>query len=62
MKIITDTDAKMITVHEAMRLLSLGRTTVYRLMKEKTLKNVKIGSARRIKYESVKKLCQTGDS
>ena len=44
---------ELITVNEAMRRLSIGRTTVYRLIKEGRLQSVTIRGARRIRVDSV---------
>lgn len=62
MQLITVDQAKLITINEAMRLLSLGRTTIYRLMNEGSLESVTIGSSRRISMKSVEHLSQKGDS
>lgn len=44
---------ELITVAEAMRRLSLGRTKVYELLADGHLQSVKIGRSRRILLRSV---------
>jgi excisionase family DNA binding protein len=43
----------VVTVKEATRLLSIGRTTLYKLMSERDLTTVKIGGASRILRSSL---------
>lgn len=62
MQLITVDQVKLITINEAMRFLSVGRTTIYRLIKEGSLESVTIGSSRRISMKSVEYLSQKGDS
>lgn len=48
----------LITVKEAMRRLSLGRGTIYKLMNEGILVSVKVGRSRRIRVDSVDQVGQ----
>lgn len=43
----------VVTIKEATRLLSIGRTTLYKLMSERDLTTVKIGGASRILRSSL---------
>jgi excisionase family DNA binding protein len=43
----------VVTIKEATRLLSIGRTTLYKLMSERNLTTVKIGGASRILRSSL---------
>lgn len=44
---------ELITITETMRRLSVGRTTIYKLLSEGRLKSVNIGRSRRILLASV---------
>ena len=55
-------EPKLISISHSCELLSLGRTTIYRLISEGTLKTVKIGSRRLVKMESIKSLISEGAS
>lgn len=46
----------LVTIDAAAKLLSIGRTTVYQLLRSQALESVKIGGARRIVLASVLKL------
>jgi excisionase family DNA binding protein len=48
-----------ISVTDTARVLGLGRTSIYALIKEGRLETVKLGSRRLIKTESVRKLIET---
>ncbi|WP_117215125.1 helix-turn-helix domain-containing protein [Allorhizocola rhizosphaerae] len=58
--------ALLLKPEEAAKLLRLGRTTVYALVKQKRLKAVKIGSLRRFRLADLKayvdQLAQEGES
>jgi excisionase family DNA binding protein len=43
----------VVTINEATRLLSIGRTTLYKLMNERNVTTVKIGGASRILRSSL---------
>jgi excisionase family DNA binding protein len=47
-----------VTVPEALRLTGLGRTSLYRLIEEKKLRRVKVGSRTLIDFGSIKKLVE----
>lgn len=47
-----------ISVTDAARALSLGRTSIYALIKEGRLDTVKLGSRRLIKTASIRKLIE----
>ena len=51
---------ELITVKETMRRLSIGRSTVYRLLAEKRLDSVTIRGARRIRVDSVDDVASGG--
>ena len=42
------TTSKLLTVNEVTELLSIGRTSLYKLLRTRRLKSVLIGSSRRI--------------
>jgi excisionase family DNA binding protein len=48
-----------VTVPEALRLTGLGRTSLYRLIEEKKLRRVKIGSRTLIDFGSIKELVES---
>jgi excisionase family DNA binding protein len=45
-----------VTVPEALRLTGLGRTSLYRLIGQKKLRHVKIGTRTLIDFSSIKRL------
>jgi excisionase family DNA binding protein len=45
--------ARLLTVEEAARRLSLGRTTVYALLKDGQISSVRVGRLRRIPTEAL---------
>jgi excisionase family DNA binding protein len=47
-----------VTVPEALRLTGLGRTSLYRLIGEKRLRHIKVGSRTLIDFASIKKLIE----
>ncbi len=51
---------KLITTKETMRRLSIGRTTVYRLIAEGRLTAVTVRGARRIQSDSVHQVVNKG--
>jgi len=46
-------DARLLTVEEAARRLSLGRTTLYALLKDGQIASVRVGRLRRIPAEAL---------
>jgi excisionase family DNA binding protein len=44
----------------AMRMLAIGETTLFKLLKDGSLESVKIGKARRISVASIKRLAAAG--
>ncbi len=46
----------LVTVHDAERLLSCGRTTIYKLISDGKLETVKIGRATGITQQSIRAL------
>ncbi len=48
-----------VTVPEALRLTDLGRTSLYRLIGEKKLRHVKVGTRTLIDFASIKRLIET---
>jgi len=50
-----------VTVAEAQRLSGLGRTTVYKLIAEKKLRSVTIGTRRLVYYTSLLELLGAGN-
>lgn len=46
----------LVTIEDAAKLLTIGRTTIYQLLRSKALESVKIGGARRITLASVLKI------
>jgi len=46
-------DARLLTVEEAARRLSLGRTTLYALLKDGQIMSVRIGRLRRIPADAL---------
>jgi excisionase family DNA binding protein len=50
------TDKILLTVEEAARVLSIGRTSVYGFIKRNELQAVKLGRSRRVVSASVKDL------
>jgi len=46
-------DARLLTVEEAARRLSLGRTTLYALLKDGQITSVRVGRLRRIPAEAL---------
>ena len=50
----------LVTVQEAMRLLSLGHSTIYTLIGAGELDTIKVGRRRLIKMSSVHRLADTG--
>jgi len=46
-------DARLLTVEEAAQCLSLGRTTLYALLKDGQITSVRIGRLRRIPVEAL---------
>lgn len=49
----TDTELELLTVEEAARRLSIGRTTMYALLKDGQLDSVRVGRLRRIIPEAL---------
>lgn len=45
-----------ISIKEAVKALSLGRTTIYKLIREQRLETVKIGRRTLVKVESIRNL------
>ncbi|RSU53984.1 helix-turn-helix domain-containing protein [Sphingomonas sp. S-NIH.Pt15_0812] len=56
----TPTNYDVIAVKEAMRRLDCGRSTIYRMLKDKTLDSVTIRGARRIRVDSINKIVSGG--
>lgn len=54
------TNVEVVTVKEAMRRLSCGRSTIYRLMGSGALVSVTIRGSRRIRVDSVDKVASGG--
>lgn len=46
-------DARLLTVEEAARRLSLGRTTLYSLLKDGQISSVRVGRLRRIPADAL---------
>jgi len=46
-------DARLLTVEEAARRLSLGRTTLYALLKDGQITSVRVGRLRRVPAEAL---------
>jgi excisionase family DNA binding protein len=46
-------EARLLTVEEAARRLSLGRTTVYALLRDGQIRSVRVGRLRRIPAEAL---------
>lgn len=57
----TSIEPLTVTVPEALRLTGLGRTSLYRLIGEKKLRHVKVGSRTLIDFASIKRLIDSGD-
>jgi excisionase family DNA binding protein len=56
----TPANIEVISVKEVMRRLDCGRSTVYRMLKDKTLDSVTIRGARRVRVDSVNKVASGG--
>lgn len=52
----------LLTVGDAARLLAVGRTTLYALIKRGELRTVAIGRARRIPRAALEQFVETSDS
>lgn len=50
-----------VSVYEAQRLTSLGRTSLYALMNEGTLRKIKLGSRTLIRYDDLQRLVMTSE-
>ena len=48
----------LLSINETAKALSLGRTSIYALIKEGRLETVKLGRRTAIKVESIKKLVE----
>lgn len=48
-------------IQDAMRLLSVSRATIYRMLDRDKLKAIRIGSATRITAESISGVCRAGN-
>ncbi|QJB69871.1 helix-turn-helix domain-containing protein [Parasphingorhabdus halotolerans] len=55
-------EPKLVSITECCKILSLGRTTVYRLIADEQLETVKIGRRRLVRMESIKNLISEGAS
>jgi excisionase family DNA binding protein len=44
----------LLTVEDAARAMAVGRTTIYQLLAARSLRSVKIGSARRIPLDAIR--------
>jgi excisionase family DNA binding protein len=55
----TQIEPLTVTVPEALRITGLGRTSLYRLIEEKKLRRVKVGSRTLIDFGSIKKLVES---
>lgn len=51
---------ELITITETMRRLSIGRSTIYKMMGDGRLHSVTIGKARRIRVDSVVNVAKGG--
>ena len=49
-------DPELVDPREASRLLSLGKTKTFELIRNGTLESVKIGKARRVRLRSIRSL------
>lgn len=47
-------------IHEATKLLGLGRSKVYELIGENKLETVRIGGRRLVRWESIERLAREG--
>lgn len=47
-------------IHEATKLLGLGRSKVYELIGENRLETVRIGGRRLVRWESIERLAREG--
>ena len=56
------TDKLLVNVMEAANLLSVGRSTIYKLMNSGDLKVVKIGCSARITVDSIRALAGANDN
>ena len=54
-------DPFFVTITEAMRLLGIKRTSIYKLIAAKKLKFKKIGKRTLITFESIRQLAEEGD-
>jgi excisionase family DNA binding protein len=55
----TDTQKPVwVTPNEAVRLTGIGRTLIYRLIRDRTLKSIKLGGKRLISFASIQDLDQ----
>lgn len=52
-------DPVLLTVEDAARALALGRTTVYQLLADGSLRSVKIGRARRVPRDALRDYVNT---
>ena len=52
------TEPLLLTAEEAARALGIGRTVVYRLMREGELRGVRIGASRRFPREEIERYVQ----
>ncbi len=55
-----DTNKLLVSIMEAASLLSVGRSTIYKLMNTGDLKVVKLGCSARITMESIRALAGAG--
>ncbi len=56
------TTSKLLTVNEVTELLSIGRTSLYKLLRTRRLKSVLIGSSRRIPLSAYEEYVDSLDS
>lgn len=57
---MTDPTSRLLRIADVMRLLSVGRTTVYKLIREGKLAVVKVGRSTRFCPDRVKAFIQSG--
>lgn len=57
-----DTEKLLVNIMEAANLLSVGRSTIYKLMNSGDLKVVKLGCSARITMDSIRALVDGGNS
>ena len=56
------TTSKLLTVNQVTELLSIGRTSLYKLLRTRRLKSVLIGSSRRIPLSAYEEYVDSLDS